>query len=124
MWELYLKIKIELRWPSNKFILFTYSESENWAQYIEENILPKISEHAVIINRTKQQDWKKEYGLERRALDSIAGHGINPVALIFRNGYRTKTIAFYEAFRDMKHGKESAINQKCQELFAYVPENP
>ena len=121
IWNLYLKLRVELEWPRNRFILFMYSDSENWSAYIKENVIPIISEHAVIINRTKQQNWKKEYSLEHKALEAFAGHGTNPVALIFRHGVRVHSIEFFETFRDLKSGKETTIKRKCQELFEYVP---
>lgn len=122
--DLYIKTRVELKWPRDKFILFTYSESENWSEYIEENIIPKISSHAVIINRTKQQNWKEEYALERKALEASAGLEVNPIALIFRNGFRMRKVALFEAFRDLKHGKDVKIKSQCEEIFKYVPNHP
>ena len=122
--DLYIKTRIELKWPNEKFILFTYSESENWSQYIEENIIPEISNHAVVINRTKQQNWKEEYPLELKAIEVLAGLEVNPIALIFRNGLRVRKVTLFEAFRDLKHGKDLKIKGQCEEIFRYVPNHP
>ncbi len=121
VWGLYLKLRIEIMWPQEKFILFTYSDSPNWSAYVKENIVPAIESHAVIINRTQQQNWKNEHPLERKALDAFAGYNVNPAALIFRRGLRVKSIAFYDAFRDLKHGKTAKIDSRLEELISYVP---
>ena len=95
----YIRFRLRIKWPENTFILFTYSESENWTDYIEQKIIRRIAAHAQIIN-------------------------INPVAIVFRPWKPAKVIAFYEAFRDLKHGKESTINAKTEELFQWLPVNP
>lgn len=120
LYNLYLKIRVEFKWPLNRHILFSYSDSENWTEYIEREIVPKIADKAIVINRTQEQDWKKQYKLEKKALDNFAGTGINPVALIFRKGLKVKVIPFYEAFRDLKHGKKESIELKREELFKHI----
>tara|TARA_R110002072_G_scaffold95501_1_gene210577 strand:+ start:977 stop:1450 length:474 start_codon:yes stop_codon:yes gene_type:complete len=120
----YIRFRLRIKWPENTFILFTYSESENWTDYIEQKIIPRIAAHAQIINRSQQKDWKSRYPTERRALESWGNLNINPVAIVFRPWKPAKVIAFYEAFRDLKHGKESTINAKTEELFQWLPVNP
>lgn len=122
--RLYTRARLRLKWPKGQYILFTYSESENWSQYIEESILPEIEEYSLIINRSKDQKWKSEFKLERRAIELWANINVNPVAIVFEPNKKVKIIPFYEAFRDLKHGKHQAINAKCQELFQCLPSNP
>jgi len=122
--QLYIRLRIKHKWPKGKYILFTYSESENWSQYIEDNILPKIDEYSIIINRSKNQHWKSKFKLERHAIESWANININPIAIIFEPNKKVKVIEFYKAFRDLKHGKLETINSKSQELFECVPSNP
>jgi hypothetical protein len=122
--RLYTRTCLKLKWPKGKYILFTYSESENWSHYIEGSILPEIEEYSFIINRSKDQHWKSEFKLERRAIELWANLNVNPIAIVFESSKKVKVIPFYEAFRDLKHGKQETINAKCQELFQCLPSNP
>lgn len=103
-------------WPQEKYILFTYSDSPNWSEFIETNIIPKIEQHAIIINRTKNPNWKHQFKPEKRAIELWATLNANPLAIVFEPNGKTEPIEFYEAFRDLKHGKDKAINEKCTEL--------
>jgi hypothetical protein len=48
--SIYLYLAIWLLWlPRSKHILFVYSDSPIWHDYIEENILPVIRERAVVV---------------------------------------------------------------------------
>lgn len=119
--KIHIRKKLLNSWPEGKFILFTYSDSPNWAQYIEANILPKIEDHSIIINRTKYPDWKSQFKTEKRAVELWASLKINPLAIIFTETGKVKIIEFYDAFRDLKHGKEQTINSKCEELMNALP---
>lgn len=117
---LFIRIKLHFKWPKSKYILFIYSDSEHWAPYIEQNIIPKIQESAIIINRTKQQNWKQEYKAEYKAIAHWAHEDINPIALVFKPYRRVKSFRFYEAFRDYKHGKDSSLHAMCNEFYNYA----
>ncbi|MGE0133249.1 MAG: hypothetical protein AB7U82_34665 [Blastocatellales bacterium] len=118
--RIYVRMRIYMKWPPNKYILFVYTQSEHWSPYIEQKILPSISDHAVVINRTTQQQWKKEFALEKRAIELWADIEANPIALVFKPYKKVKAFRFYEAFRDFKHGKESKLNTLCQEFYDYA----
>jgi hypothetical protein len=44
----------------------------------------------------------------------------NPLALLFPKRGRARTIRFWRAFRDFKHGKERALRAAEAELFDFV----
>ena len=115
----YLRFRLVRKWPSDKYILFIYSESENWSPYIREHIIPKIESNAVIINRTQQQNWKNEYALEKHALELWANLHYNPVAIVFGQR-RPKAFLFFEGFRDLKHGNEQKLQEICNEFYGYA----
>ena len=53
-----IKLGVLLRWyPKGKSLLFVYSDSPNWKEYIKTNILPNIERRAVILNWSKRSDW-------------------------------------------------------------------
>lgn len=117
--KVYVRSSLSRKWPNEKYILFIYSESENWSPYIREHIIPAIEPNAVIINRTKQSNWKQEYALEKRALALWANIQQNPVAIVFGQR-RPKAFLFFEGFRDLKHGKEERLKETCNEFYSYA----
>ncbi len=104
-----------------RHILFVYSESPNWKSHIEENILPRIRDCAVVLNWSERRLWSSTSPWEARFFRRFAGdREFNPLALVFGSGGRIRPIRFHRALLDFKHGKESALQQAETELFALV----
>ena len=102
-------------------ILFVYSESPNWQAYIEENILPRIGDRAVVLNWSRRRLWASVSPWEARFLHRFGGdREFNPLALVFCAGGTIKIVRFHQAFLDFKHGKESALRAAEAELFSLV----
>ena len=122
---LWLNYRFRSRYASDgKYILFVYSESPNWQEYIEENIIPCIKTKAVLLNWSKRSEWKKRKPLEAKALLHWGGDSeFNPMAIIFVSGWKVQTIRFYQAFKDFKHGKSKLLREKEEELYAYLEPN-
>ena len=116
----YIRVRLTTKWPSDKYILFVYSESEHWAPYIEQNLLPSIREYAIVINRTKQKNWKSDFHIEKQALELWSHIEANPIAIVFKPYKKVRTFHFFEAFRDFKQGKEAKLNSISQEFYNYV----
>jgi hypothetical protein len=60
---LWLGFMVKQKWyPQKKYLLFVYSNSPNWKEYIETNILPVIADYAIVINWSERShwDWKKK----------------------------------------------------------------
>lgn len=101
--------------------MLVYSESPNWQDYIEANWLPRLRSHAVILNWSDRNDWKQAKPLEAKILRHWGGYSeFNPMAVYFPRVGKVKTIRFFKAFRDFKHGKERSLKQAESELFAIV----
>lgn len=134
--------RVQKEWfPQGKYALFVYSDSPNWKEYIETNILPGIAEHAVVMNWSERSRLDTEdaplelmvfrmwsglsrYRLRGRlkyegdAYNPVAeGDAYNPVAIVFTPDSKPKVIKFWQAFRDYKHGKEAPLKEKEAELF-------
>ena len=69
-------------------ILFVYSDSSNWKDYIETNILPRIEAHSIILNWSKRREWGSRMRLETKLFNQWAGPGeFVPVAdSVFAHG--------------------------------------
>lgn len=120
--RLRLRAKFRRKWgPDGKSVIFVYSESPNWQSYIEQEILPKLSPYAISLNYSRRAEWKNNKPLEALIWEHWAGEReFNPMAIVLPNRGKVRTIRFYQAFRDLKHGKDRLLRQKEDELFEYV----
>ena len=104
-----------------RFVLFVYSDSPNWKDYIEANILPRIKEHTVTLNWSKRREWEEVSPFEAKIFYHWAGEEeFNPMAIILPPGGEVKEVRFWQAFRDFKHGKDKALKKAQGELFSEV----
>lgn len=119
---LWLRYRFLGRWKSqNKYILFIYSESPNWSQYIEENIVPKIHKNTVFLNWSKRSEWDIREPLEAKILRHWGGEfEFNPIAIVFTPKGNVKTVRFLQAFKDLKYGKKDLLLRKESELYEYI----
>ncbi|MHC4676413.1 MAG: hypothetical protein ACYTBZ_28325, partial [Planctomycetota bacterium] len=93
-----LRYQFEKKWASQgKRILLVYSESPNWQTYIEENWLPRLQDHVVILNWSDRKEWEKNPTLESKILRHWGGYrAFNPLAVYFPKTGEVQTIRFYK----------------------------
>lgn len=104
-----------------RFVLFIYSDSPNWKDYIEAHIIPRVKSHAVILNWSKRREWGLTNSLEARVFSHWAGEEeFNPMALVFSPSGEVRDVRFWRAFRDFKHGKEQSLKEAENLLFTEV----
>jgi hypothetical protein len=100
-------------------ILFVYSESPIWREYIDQHILPYIGERAVVLNWSQRKRWG--ISLARLAFHHFGGYRqFNPLAVVFRPFRRTRIFRFWQPFRDFKHGDSEALHHMETEFFALI----
>lgn len=116
-WSLILSIAIWITWGiKDRHILFVYSDSPSWLSYIEQEILPRIRETAVILNWSERQQWKNSLAV--LAFKFYGGNqNFNPMAIVFRSFRFHKIFRFYEAFKDFKHGKTESLEKIRMDFF-------
>jgi len=67
--------RFKFKWAKKgKNILFIHSNSPNWQQYLEENIIPKIDKKAVLLNWSERSKWEKKKPLEAKLLSHFGGY--------------------------------------------------
>jgi hypothetical protein len=97
-------------------VLFVYSDSPIWHDYVEAHILPRLGERAVVLNWSHRGRWRRTLAV--LAFRYVGGHRtFNPLALVFRPFRRARHFRFYEPFREFKHGKAQAVTEMERELF-------
>jgi hypothetical protein len=106
-----------------RFVLFAYTDSPHWQEYIERRVLPRITDRAVIVNRSRRSDWRSAMPDEARMLERLGGdRNYNPIAIIVPPTGSPETIRLFEAFRDHKHGRPQALEAALHRLFTRVDE--
>lgn len=122
LYEQWLKYRFRRRHAGfGRFVLFIYSDSPNWKDYIDANILPRIKEHVVTLNWSKRREWEKTNPFEAKIFYHWAREEeFNPMAIIIPPSGKVKEIRFRRAFRDFKHGKDKALKDAENELFSEV----
>jgi hypothetical protein len=97
-------------------ILFVYSDSPIWHDYIEQHVLPHLGQRAVVVNWSRRKEWR--FSLARAAVHHFGGwRECNPLAVVFRPFRRTRTFRFWQPFRDFKHGHPEALQRMESEFF-------
>ena len=100
-------------------ILFVYSDSPLWHDYMEQRLLPPIRQRAIVLNWSQRKLWR--LSLARVAFHHFGGYrAFNPLAVVFRPFHRSRTFRLWQPFRDYNHGKPASLRQMENEFFALV----
>jgi hypothetical protein len=117
-----LRLAVELVWGvRGKRILMVYSRSPNWQRYIESTWLPRIGSYATVLNWSDRLLWTRQ-----NVFASVVfwhwkpDHNFNPMIILFPAWRPVKRIGFYDAFRDLKHGKDHRLREAEAQLFGFV----
>jgi hypothetical protein len=90
-------------------VLFVYSDSPHWKEYLEANILPKLSANTVVLNWSNRAKWRK-FSVPVMLFRCFAGEReFNPIGLVFERFYVVERYRFWQPFRDAKHGRLDAL---------------
>ena len=119
IYSYWLQIRFwRLHGSKGRFILFVYSDSPNWKEYIESCILPQIENQAVVLNWSERREWQETSLIEAKAFHHWAGKKeFNPLAIIFSRSGRVTVIRFWRAFRDRKHGSDKLLKETESSLY-------
>jgi hypothetical protein len=97
--------------------VFVTSDSPNWNDYLQNNIISRIRSRAVVLNWSEHTHWKR-FSLPVRIFFHFAGSTqFNPIAIVFRPFHRTRVFRFWQPFKDHKHGKTEPLKRMEEEFF-------
>ena len=117
-WGALLYISIWLT-KNKQFVVFVYSDSPTWQNYIEREILPHIQDRAVILNWSERRNWKASLAV--LAFRYFGGHrNFNPIGIVFRPFHLVKTYRFFEAFKEFRRGDFQKVENLKKDLFGDV----
>jgi hypothetical protein len=95
-------------------VLFVYSDSPIWHDYMTTEVLPMLSNRAVVLNWSQRKQWPK-LSLAVHVFRSLGGEKeFNPLVVVFRPFRRAKLFRFWSAFKEWKRGHTEAVEKlKC-----------
>ena len=116
-----LTLAVWLFWcPRGRYALFIYSDSPIWKCHIEENILPKLSDHAKVLNWSHRKTHS-QYSFPVLIFNYFAGdREWNPMAVIFKPFKVPRTFRFWSGYKSLKRGNSVALNKEIREMFDYL----
>lgn len=102
--------------PKGKNVLLVYSESPIWHDYMLREILPLVSERAVVLNWSERNSWEK-WSLTAHIFRTFGGsREFNPMVVVFKPLRTAKIFRFWTAFKDAKRGWTSSLDQLRNEV--------
>jgi len=116
-----LQLATALTWlPRGRRVVFVYSNSPVWRDYIEQTLLPRLPPTAVVLNWSERRSWPF-WSLAVWLFNVYGGRReFNPIALVVRPLRVPRRFRFWRAFRDFKHGKPAALHAVEKEFFDYI----
>jgi hypothetical protein len=117
-----LSVLVWMLWCTRgKDILFVYSDSPVWHDYLEEHILPRIAARSVVLNWSERRHWLDSYALAALVFRHFGGYReYNPLAIYFRPLRPHRRFRFWKAFRDYKHGKPDSLHRVESDFFQAI----
>jgi hypothetical protein len=101
---------------AGKDVLFVYSDSPVWRDYMLSEILPLVQSRAVVLNWSERATWKRG-SLRVLAFRLFSGEkSFNPLIVVFRPFRSAKKIRFWSAFREWKQGNKHAVEKLKSEI--------
>jgi hypothetical protein len=88
-----------------------------WQEYIEQNMLPRLPDNAVVLNWSERRKWN-HLTLGYLAFRFFGGsREFNPLAVVVQPLRWTKCFRFWRPFRDFKTGKPESLAKIKSEFF-------
>jgi len=110
----FLRWRFKRVWGARgKVGVLVYSDSPNWKEYVESSLLPRIADRLVSVNWSSRSQWRGNRPVEVRVFEHWAGEReFNPMAIIVPRKGKVRTVRFWQAFRDFKHGRTDELRKQ------------
>jgi hypothetical protein len=104
--------------PRGKDILFVYSDSPIWREYMATEVLPLMQERTVVLNWSERKKWPA-WSLGVAVFRHFAGaREFNPLVVLFRPIRSARVFRFWPAFKDWKRGYREPVERLRQDLLS------
>ena len=112
-----LYLVVWLWWiPKGKDVLFVYSDSPIWREYMTSQVLPLVLERAVVLNWSERSKWSP-WSLKVSVFHTFGGsREFNPMVVKFRLFRKVKILRYWLAFQDYKRGYTEPVENLNNQL--------
>jgi len=101
---------------SGKDILFVYSDSPIWREYMVNEVLPSVQDRAIVLNWSERKHWPR-WSLAKSVFSSFRGErNWNPMILVFRPFRKPRAFRFFGPFKSWKQGNPGQVERLRQDL--------
>ena len=121
VYSVVLYVVVWLAWcMHNRNVLLVYSNSPNWQEYVEDQLIPRLPENTIVLNWSERRTWSG-LALSVRVFRHFGGsREFNPIVFVFKPFHWTRTFRFWQAFREYKHGKPDLLTETQTDLIQYL----
>jgi hypothetical protein len=112
-----LYLLVWLLWiPKGKDVLFVYSDSPIWREYMTSHVLPLVRERAVVLNWSERSKWSS-WSLKVSVFRAFGGgREFNPMVVKFQLFRKAKILRYWSAFQDWKRGYTEPVESLNKQL--------
>jgi hypothetical protein len=112
-----LYLLVWLLWiPKGKDVLFVYSDSPIWREYMTSHVLPLVRERAVVLNWSERSKWSP-WSLRVSVFRAFGGsREFNPMVVKFQFFRKVKILRYWSAFQDWKRGYTEPVESLNNQL--------
>lgn len=125
VWLFYLMFQVRRRWfPEGRFVLISWQQGGEWDRYMEETVVPAVSDYTVVVRQPGGPDPLPEPDamLADRLVRAIAGPDkAGPVAVVFLPYFTYETIYFGDVPAS-QDGQDYLTRKKAARLASLVEE--
>ena len=112
-----LYVLVWLLWlPRGKDVLFVFSDSPVWRDYLSERVLPLVQERAVVVNWSERGKWSKWWFPAHVLRTFGGGREFNPLVIVFRPLRRAQLFRFWQPFKDWERGYTEPVERLTNDL--------
>src|SRR5215471_4518983 len=106
--------------PRGRDVLFVYSESPIWHDYMVNQVLPLVSKRAWVLNWSQRSRWRR-FSIAVRLFNAFGGsRKFNPMVIVFRPFSWARKFRFFLPFKGWKHGNKAPVEQLREELVSFL----
>jgi hypothetical protein len=112
-----LYLLVWLLWiPKGKDVLFVYSDSPIWREYMTSHVLPLVRERAVVLNWSERTKWSP-WSLKVSVFRAFGGsREFNPMVVKFQPFRKARILRYWSAFQDWKRGYTEPVESLNRQL--------
>jgi hypothetical protein len=101
--------------------ILVYSNSPNWQEHIETEVLPTLARNVLIVNWSQRSTWRRSAPLPVKIfLHLKPQEHFNPLGIVLTARGSFELVQLHEAYLAKKHGKDQPLARQLAELRALV----